>query len=373
MNNPIQFDNLQEITNNDEYFHLYHPDVSRPKSNEASNQYAYHNPPIANQKKENVIRRDISSNLSKGENKKKRRSKYDQKGRIYECPICLKSYLGSSSLSLHQLTKHKGIISVERKRSSKNCQIIDKKSNKILKNSQIQQNLQISQISPVNTQNGKQIQGVSTPIIYGFFEIYNTFLKESYNYEEYFLHPLYKKLFEYHIINIQNIEYENQTLLLCPVPPINFAEKAKLIFTLISPFDQCSSSKAIIDDRSVNQIINCDSIFALYLNNSSKKFKISTYEKIMEFVLLFRELLNKNGRKLLSKKLDTHPELERIFGKVKYGPLSFCEDHNAEIAPEICNEFVMKYLGEIKSRLTREESIQKKFSVNGFLRKGTLK
>jgi len=358
MNNPIQFDNLQEITNNDEYFHLNPSDVPRPKYNEGANQDTYLNPSLSNQMNDNLVRGDFSSNFSKGEMKKKRRSKYEQNGRIFECPICHKSYLGSSSLSLHQMTKHKGMISVERKRRSKNCQIIEKKYNKFPQNIPISQPPQISQ-TPTNTiQNGKQNSSISTPIIFGFYEIYNTFLKESYNYEEYYLHPLYKKLFEFHINNIQTIEYDNQTLLLCPIPPINFAENTKLIFTITNPFDQYSSYKKVRDDRPGSSQINCDNTFAMYLNNSSQKFKYSSYEKIMEFVLLFRELLNKNGRKLLAKKLETHPELERIFGKVKYGSQSFCEEHNAEIAPEICNEFVMKYVAETKSRLSREESIQ---------------
>jgi len=66
------------------------------------------------------------SNLSSIK-KKTRRSKNDPSGRDFQCKVCLKSYLGSSSLYLHLKSKHPEEFSQERlklQRSKMNSSVL---------------------------------------------------------------------------------------------------------------------------------------------------------------------------------------------------------------------------------------------------------
>lgn len=179
--------------------------------------------------------------------------------------------------------------------------------------------------------------------------------------DDFFLHPLYIKLYEIYVDNLKCFEFKQEDLIKFRVPPENFINKMRGIFTVYNEFE---SSHGIELDKGkfklhqdVSSVKCSDEIFAKYLHEISKKLEPKHYEKVMEFMLLFRELLNKNGRQILKRKLEIQPELVNIFGQVKDSANDFCQEHGAEIAPEICNEFVMKYLVEKKSKLIRQEAI----------------
>lgn len=86
-----------------------------------------------------------------------------------------------------------------------------------------------------------------------------------------------------------------------------------------------------------------DEIFALYLFRLSNRVNEEYWKKsALPFVILFRECLNEYG---WSKKYDFEKEFENDSGIQKeIESKQFCIVNNAELAPEICNEFVTVYM-----------------------------
>ncbi len=86
-----------------------------------------------------------------------------------------------------------------------------------------------------------------------------------------------------------------------------------------------------------------DEIFALYLFRLSNRVNEEYWKKsALPFVILFRECLNEYG---WSKKFDLEKEIENNPGLNKeIENKQFCIVNNAELAPEICNEFVTVYM-----------------------------
>ena len=75
-----------------------------------------------------------------------------------------------------------------------------------------------------------------------------------------------------------------------------------------------------------------DEIFALYLYKSSLRVNETFYKTMLAFIAHFRQCLEENG---WNKK-----EVETTDNK----NTSFCLHNNAEVAPELINELVPKFI-----------------------------
>lgn len=115
------------------------------------------------------------------------------------------------------------------------------------------------------------------------------------------------------------------------------------------------------------QRTNCDDLFAVYLNEISSKVNQDYFKHVMRFILLFRECLNDLGWKkkyesrarnrleeikmaaaVKGANPENEPELyqKELTEAMKSFPVTgeFCEQCDAEFAPEVSNECVARYM-----------------------------
>ena len=98
----------------------------------------------------------------------------------------------------------------------------------------------------------------------------------------------------------------------------------------------------------------CDEIFAEYLNYVARNVSKECYKQVLKFLFLFRECLNSRGTQLQrAKQLQTD-----VMTEDKPEETDFCLKNNAELAPEISNEFVTVYLDEVKPDLGQFDPIE---------------
>ncbi len=100
-------------------------------------------------------------------------------------------------------------------------------------------------------------------------------------------------------------------------------------------------------------MLSADEILGLYLRDVASKTNEMFYRMMIRFILLYRECLNDYGwqkkaeaecreakqtleEKNITARLATYREIMSTH--------EFCGINNAEVAPEICNEFVTTYL-----------------------------
>ena len=101
-------------------------------------------------------------------------------------------------------------------------------------------------------------------------------------------------------------------------------------------------------------MMSCDEIFTNYLREASARVNGEFYDRMLYFTLLYRECLNSYGWTKLAESecretkqaLDEKGISDRLaVHKPEMDLYEFCEINNAEVAPEICNEFITIYLG----------------------------
>jgi len=299
-----------------------------------------------------------------GINKGKRRSKNDNEGRVYKCSHCDKTYLSYPALYTHNKTKHPNI----------NQAIVPSRGR-----GRPRKTMQENQPDPISNLyfSTEDRNGGPTAITYGFKEAFNEIIKDNIpkKYSSYTEHPLYIQLYKLHIENCKTLSYDkehpsNKEIGDCPagLPPAilqhnsstpkinlqmpnpsttvistppqpNLAEPAKPI---ISEEKKSENEKERLEKKSKKK---CDETFAEYLNYVALHTKHDYYALVLKFVLCFRECLNMRGNQLL-KNTQTEPEAEE-----KQENAEFCLTNNAELAPEMCNDFVTIYLEEAKPNL----------------------
>jgi hypothetical protein len=112
------------------------------------------------------------------------------------------------------------------------------------------------------------------------------------------------------------------------------------------------SYKIVSDHPLLNKLLNnenkrklnpedstCDEVFLEYLQKVSKLCRDDYFIRILKFILLFRECLNK-------------------MNKIQSSLYEFCDFSNSEDAPEISNEFVTEFMDdENEFNYTKEEVI----------------
>jgi len=126
--------------------------------------------------------------------------------------------------------------------------------------------------------------------------------------------------------------------------------------------------------------LSSDEVFAIYLNEISKKINPEYYKTMLKFIIAYRECLNKYGWEKKAENdevLNNSGANEEVENTTMITPASdviiakarelrdkakgreFSVINNAEHAPEICNEFVTVFLQERSKEisLTKNESI----------------
>lgn len=109
--------------------------------------------------------------------------------------------------------------------------------------------------------------------------------------------------------------------------------------------DEYSIDPALIEYRRLTEeqkyYMTIDDVFCVYLRTVSKKVNLNFYKLILKFVILYRECINKYGWK---KK----EEWDRKNGIFDRSPQigEYCFQNNAEMIPDISNEFVTIFLDD---------------------------
>jgi hypothetical protein len=96
--------------------------------------------------------------------------------------------------------------------------------------------------------------------------------------------------------------------------------------------------------------LSCDDVFALYLYEVAQKVNVEFYEKMVKFVVLFRECMNEYGWKKLQDAGENGVTEGQCVGE-------FCRQNNSEHAPEVCNEFITIFIDIFGSPLNKLEAI----------------
>lgn len=91
----------------------------------------------------------------------------------------------------------------------------------------------------------------------------------------------------------------------------------------------------------------CDEVFAEYIYFMSDRAKDEYCKEVISFCLMYRECLNKYSGKLEEEKKSL-PEVLTIHKEAQEtGSLEYCLENNAEQIPDISNEFITRYLGQM--------------------------
>ena len=237
--------------------------------------------------------------------KRHRRGKNEINDRNYRCPDCDKCYLSGPALTTHRKTKHGYGINGEKRargRPRKEC------INETIDNNP--QNKFIFFFGEEHRKLGEEQEYINLDIIKQNIKTIFNQCKES--------------LFS----DIEDVEkYDFYNLI------INNWEKEEPEFE-----QECYSSGMIMNlpvkenNDYINYIkvqsYNLDSIFFFYLKEFHKSVNDKYFWFMLKFVILFRESLNQS---------------KKYFVK-NYENKTFCQLFNAEIIPELCNEFCLDFM-----------------------------
>ncbi len=119
----------------------------------------------------------------------------------------------------------------------------------------------------------------------------------------------------------------------------------------------------------------CDEIFAEYLATVAKVVKKDCYNDVLTLVFLFRECLNRFGKRLPDSKATTPAPVPTPVATTTTttatttatagippsdpeGPEDYCLTNNAEQAPELSNQFVTEYVEQVKPGFDRTLTIE---------------
>jgi hypothetical protein len=239
--------------------------------------------------------------------KRSRRSKADTEGRNFECSICGKSYLSYAALYTHKKNKHKeengdepeGEVKKRRQKAkteeSENAQTTEQTvSAETLEYFTTQER--------VGSTNSVMIPDVFRDVFNDIFiDNWETQFKESLSYAKY-------------------NEWDKY-----PLYTIYIKQEA--------PAEEPKSD--------VNFDLKCDEVLAQYLGIVSQRTNLNFFRRVVKFVYLFREFLNK-----FHSKEDIETE--------------YTSTNSAENSPDSTNEFIIDFMGldEPKFGYNKDESIQ---------------
>ena len=191
-------------------------------------------------------------------------------------------------------------------------------------------------------------KGGPTAVIYGFESAYDKIYGKAET-KKYAEHPFYECLNKLHLKLIKEIMYEIEH-------PGGFNAEGKAALNkdekikVIPKKEEAQASEGLNDEDELERKRKkcCDDVFGEYLGTIARKVRKEYYARILSFVLLLRECVNQNSKKLLEdrKLLPGH-----LFPKndgCDHPSRDYCCTNNAEQVPDICNEFVLGYFEEKK-------------------------
>lgn len=176
--------------------------------------------------------------------------------------------------------------------------------------------------------------------------------KEEKKYEGYEKHPLYIALYKLHSENIQKLTYEtehldNQDIGIPPpgIPPAKMIVSRKFRENN-TDFHLGNLEEKQVDDSATNKkLMKADQVFAEFLNNVAKNVNKNYYKQMIKFIFLYRECYNTYGKKIDNLNINKEDN-------------EYCLANNAELVPDISNDFVTIYLESHKTGLKRIDSIE---------------
>ena len=238
--------------------------------------------------------------------KRHRRGKNEINDRNYRCPDCDKCYLSGPALTTHRKTKHGyGINGERRARGRPRKENINENIN-----SNNPQNKFIFFFGEEHRKLEEEQEIINLDIIKKFFQIIFRQCKESVfndieNYDKY----------DFYNFIIDNWEKED---------PDFVQESLSSGIIMNMPLKENM-------DNDINikmQTYNIDCVFFLYLKEFYKFVNEKYFWFMLKFVILFRECLNQSKKNLIKK------DENKVF----------CQLYNAEIIPEMCNEFLLDFM-----------------------------
>ncbi len=279
--NYIQLQNQQDQNYNQTY-NLQSQTNQQNLLYQNNNQYSQN---ILQPKSEENIDENYENSQEKKEDTHKRRSKNDTEGRTFVCQLCGKSYLSYPALYTHRKQKHNTNLSSGRGRGRPKKDISE-------------QNIERIKFNPCNfnyfqKENRKgETNEFKKVILDAFNFLYN--IKDDYEKSE---RNKKRKMKEYNNINEHPLfnKFLND--------PHNKNEKI---------------------DENENKIT--DDVFIDYLNKVSAYCNEDFFEKILIFVVLFREYVN-----------------QVYSNKVENG-IEFTTQEKAEDVPDTSNEFILDFI-----------------------------
>jgi len=169
---------------------------------------------------------------------------------------------------------------------------------------------------------------------------------------------LFKEIYQYHLKNIEYIKYLTEYINHCPSNHKEYFKERKPIYIILDPeFEIISNS----DYSEKGKKMNCDEIFALYLQKISLTQAPLNFERILEFIFLLRENINRSGLAILKTQIQQFKELKDIYPQypndVNEQRIEFCQEFGAEIVPLICNEFIIHFVRGFITKLKIKELI----------------
>ncbi len=173
--------------------------------------------------------------------------------------------------------------------------------------------------------------------------VYNEYFKGQSKYGVFSSHPLYKSLFQRHLQNIHELDYELEH-------PGGFNVRGEPALTreemvVAVPVPEPGEEKKNNDeDLRRKRQRSCDDIFADYLAHGAKKVNKQYYQYLLKFIFLYREGLNYFTPRLEAESRLLPADLKADPGVLPTGCGEFSMMNNAEQVPDISNEFIMIFL-----------------------------
>lgn len=252
-----------------------------------------------------------SNNLNKNKEeedkaKRVRRSKADIEGRSYECSLCKKSYLSYPALYTHKKLKHK-----EEAGEGDGAAANHNNNTK----------------AHGGSESAAGIQNVSAETMDYFSTLDRKGQTSQQQLTEIFL-AVFKEIFSEDWSTIYKIALD------LDMPLYSDCEKYPLFLEIGKQRNQDSTHS----NSSCN--VRCDKVFYEYLSVISEAVNPQYFKKVVKFVFLYREYLNKYHRK-----------------SSKEG--EYTSKMTAEDAPDISNEFLIEFIVIENSKMgyTKEEAI----------------
>ena len=244
--------------------------------------------------------------------KRHRRGKNEINDRNYRCPDCDKCYLSGPALTTHRKTKHGYGINGEKRargRPRKDCineNIVTNPQNNFMyffgeEHRKLGEN-----------QNFVDLDTIKENIKTIFKQCKESVFNDIESVEKYSFYNLIEENWEK-----ENPDFEKECY-----SGINLNLNMSLNMNLVMKENFNINNNKI-------QSYNLDNIFFFYLKEFYKYINDKYFWFMMKFVILFRECINKSKKDLI--KLDNENK--------EYSQL-----YNAEVVPEMCNEFILDFM-----------------------------